>query len=378
VYSAHILIIEEQQDFCREVVRYLEQRNFTVDALRLGVDGLNYCGHSQPDLVLCSMNLPDMDGLSVLEQLKQSSPELPVIILATDARMPSVVAALRMGAYDFIGRPLPDLSVLLNSISEVLNRNQQPADLDEMEAAVSELNYNRMTLKQDLAAAALFQASMLPDEQVRIGRFDVLSKLSIGAEPNRYFIDVIPLDNRYCGIAVADFGSQNADVAFCSGSIKVLLNEALREHKQQQNRLLLHPAAVLCWAEYYLRSLRLEHEVKLFYGVLDSQAAMLRWASHAPELIPMLCSAEQLYLAESPDGPDMRNKHMATRTFEQRLDVRRPLFISSLTTELMMPAAEAGLEMGHVVDAGSLMAQLAAQHSEERDLMLVAIGAIAN
>lgn len=369
MYSAHVLLIEDDKHFCREVVDYLEQRKFTVDSVVLGEEGINYCMHSSPDIVLCSMNLPDMDGLSVLEQITPSQPSLPVVMIASDTRMSSVVAALRMGAYDFIGKPIPDLSVLLNSISAALNRQHLPTDLDDVEAAISELNYNRQTLKQDLAAAALFQASMLPDEQLSIGRFDIHSKLSIGSEPNRYFIDIISLDERYCGIAIADFGIHHADVALCSGSIKVLLNEALREHKQQHNRLLMHPAAVLCWAEYYLKSLHLTHDVHMFYGVLDSQTTMFRWASDSSKLIPMLYSGGQPYYAEPPDSPDMRNQHMATRTFELRLDPRRPLFLSSLNG-----AAIHSLGHNQPASVASLVAQLTEHHCDASDVMVVAVG----
>src|ERR1700722_11097927 len=68
--------------------------------------GLHLVHDESPDLVLLDVRLPDLNGIQVLEQLKKTPDPPAVIMITADPQLDEVKTALKLGAYDFIGKPL--------------------------------------------------------------------------------------------------------------------------------------------------------------------------------------------------------------------------------------------------------------------------------
>jgi DNA-binding response OmpR family regulator len=100
-----ILVIEDESRILAFVARGLEAEGFSVVGASDGIDGLRLARESPYDLVLLDLLLPRLDGLSVLEELGRTQPELPVVILTARNEMPTKLRGFGLGARDYLTKP---------------------------------------------------------------------------------------------------------------------------------------------------------------------------------------------------------------------------------------------------------------------------------
>lgn len=103
--SKKILVVDDEQSI-RDVLNDLfDSLGYVVGLARTGKEGLQTALSSDLDLAVVDVSLPGSDGLEVLRALKESKPELPVIMMTGYASMSSALQAMKLGAYDFITKP---------------------------------------------------------------------------------------------------------------------------------------------------------------------------------------------------------------------------------------------------------------------------------
>lgn len=100
-----ILVIEDEPRILGFLVRGLEAEGFAVDAARNGTEGLKRAGRHSYDLVLLDLLLPGLDGLSVLNELSHSRPELPVVIVSARSDLQTKLRGFGLGAADYLSKP---------------------------------------------------------------------------------------------------------------------------------------------------------------------------------------------------------------------------------------------------------------------------------
>jgi DNA-binding response OmpR family regulator len=101
-----ILIIDDERLVRWSLRQKCEEWGYHVDEAAAGEPGLRMAQQESPDLVLLDVRMPDLNGIQVLEQLKKA-PDAPAVIMITaDPQLDDVKTALKLGAYDFIGKPL--------------------------------------------------------------------------------------------------------------------------------------------------------------------------------------------------------------------------------------------------------------------------------
>jgi len=115
-----ILIIDDEDNIRFSLAGALEDEGFEVIQAENGEEGLKTVAHNEVDLVLLDVWMPGMDGLSVLAELKKTSPDLPVIIMSGHGTIETAVKATRLGALDFIEKPL-DLNKLMIMIANAMH-----------------------------------------------------------------------------------------------------------------------------------------------------------------------------------------------------------------------------------------------------------------
>ncbi len=119
-----ILTIDDEPFVRQSIVNFLEDYGFTVFDAENGRIGLEVFERELPDLVLLDLRMPEMDGLEVLEQLKAKSPQTPVVVASGTGTLTSVVQALHLGAWDYILKPIEDMTVLYHSIQKCLKESR--------------------------------------------------------------------------------------------------------------------------------------------------------------------------------------------------------------------------------------------------------------
>ena len=117
------LLVTDDDAIVREsVTAYLEDSGFEVVQADGGRRALELFAVESPDLVLLDLRMPDMDGLAVLEELTNRSPDTPVIIVSGAGLITDAIEALRLGAWDFITKPIGEMAILEHAVRRALER----------------------------------------------------------------------------------------------------------------------------------------------------------------------------------------------------------------------------------------------------------------
>ena len=120
--KARILVIDDDTVVRESFCFYLEDLDYDVVQALNGKDGLAQVEKAKPDIVLLDLRMPEMDGHEVLEQLSTDAPETPLIVISGTGDIGDTVRALRLGAWDYLLKPVNDLSMLEHAINKALER----------------------------------------------------------------------------------------------------------------------------------------------------------------------------------------------------------------------------------------------------------------
>jgi two-component system, NtrC family, response regulator HydG len=108
-----ILIIEDDVDVSMLLKRFLTKHNYEVLTAHSGNKGLSMFDEEQPNLVLCDFRLGDLDGMEVLSRIKDKNYNVPVIIITGYSDIKIAVKVIKLGAFDYITKPLFPDEILL-------------------------------------------------------------------------------------------------------------------------------------------------------------------------------------------------------------------------------------------------------------------------
>ena len=115
-----ILVIDDEAIVRVSCERALRPAGYDVCVVASGKEGLDILEKEPIDLILLDLKMPDMDGIEVLNQVREKWPHIRVIMITGYSTVETAVQALRMGAYNFIEKPFtPD--ALLNAVRDALD-----------------------------------------------------------------------------------------------------------------------------------------------------------------------------------------------------------------------------------------------------------------
>ncbi len=121
-----LLLVEDEQRVASFVARGLVDAGFPTEVVERGADAVARMRRSDPvDLVLLDVGLPDMDGFSVLEEIRRRDQRTPIIMLTARGDVPSRVKGLDLGADDYLPKPF-DFDELLARVRAALRHARQP------------------------------------------------------------------------------------------------------------------------------------------------------------------------------------------------------------------------------------------------------------
>ncbi len=119
-----ILLVDDEPTIRWGIRAYLEDHSYTVFEAENGRLGIQKYQREQIDLILLDLHMPEMDGFEVLSEVRKTNPDLPVIVISGAGDIDDVVKALRLGATDYLMKPIGDMSILLHGIEKGLERSQ--------------------------------------------------------------------------------------------------------------------------------------------------------------------------------------------------------------------------------------------------------------
>lgn len=126
-----ILVIDDEKDIRTSLSGILEDEGYEVITAASGVDGIECARQELPDLILLDIWMPGMDGLETLEKLKVMFPQVTVIMISGHGTIETAVRATKLGAFDFIEKPL-SLEKVLISVANALKLQELKAENAEL------------------------------------------------------------------------------------------------------------------------------------------------------------------------------------------------------------------------------------------------------
>ncbi len=121
---AKVLIVDDEEMICDLLKRSLAIEGFDTDTAGNGLIGLQKCAEGNFDLVISDILMPEMDGITMMEKIKEGRPELPIILITGYAKQYTARKATEAGASDFLTKPFRNAEII-TAVRKALNIPQE-------------------------------------------------------------------------------------------------------------------------------------------------------------------------------------------------------------------------------------------------------------
>src|SRR3989337_2620295 len=134
-----ILLIEDNKEMRENTAEILELANYDVVTAQNGKEGVEFTKREKPDLIICDIMMPELDGYGVLHLLTKSdeTAAIPFIFLTAKAERSDLRKGMEMGADDYVTKPFDDIE-LLNAVESRLRKSDLMKK--EFNGSLNELN----------------------------------------------------------------------------------------------------------------------------------------------------------------------------------------------------------------------------------------------
>ena len=134
-----ILIVDDEPLIRMNLRALLEDLGFGVIEAGNGREALEVFGRIRPDLVLTDLRMPEMGGLELITALRDTAPEIPVIVISGTGTLPDAIDAVRIGAWDYITKPVEESEGIELVITRALDRARILAENREYQVRLEEM-----------------------------------------------------------------------------------------------------------------------------------------------------------------------------------------------------------------------------------------------
>ncbi len=218
-----ILVVDDEPDLellmLQRMRRNIREGRYSFVFAQNGVEALEKLHQDKDiDMVLSDINMPQMDGLALLEQIPKVAPNIRSVIVSAYGDMKNIRTAMNRGAFDFVTKPL-DFEDLQVTIDRTL---RHMAEWREALLSRDKL----VVLQNELEVARQMQQSILPTQFPKGPDYSVYGKMEAARNVGGDFFDVLYLNDRRIGLAIADVSDKGVPAALFMMSSRTLLKSA--------------------------------------------------------------------------------------------------------------------------------------------------------
>ena len=181
-----VLIIDDEEDILSSCKAVLEDEDYDVETAKNYEEAMKIFESKKIDLVFLDVWLPNVDGLDILSNIKEKYPNTTVIMMSGHAGVETAVRATKMGAYDFLEKPI-SISKLLSSCDEVLNKKENN---NETEINHSNNNHNKSKLKYKIPQRTIAKSVVVSGFALMEGRKTALTLVPAEVNTGIVFVDI--------------------------------------------------------------------------------------------------------------------------------------------------------------------------------------------
>lgn len=294
---ARILTIDDEALVREILTAYLEDSGFEVIQAGDGQTGIELIQRELPDLVLCDLRMPGMDGLQVLATVTRDFPELPILVVSGLGGMSDAIQALKLGAWDYVTKPIEDMAVLEHAINHALERarlrRENREHREHLEVVNQQLQQTLRRLQEDETAARRIQFQLLPENDKAYRNYRFSRHLLTSQYLSGDFVDYFAIDGEHLGFYIADVSGHGVSSAFVTVMLKSYMSRYRELYRQNRDKGILNPAETLSRLNREIFSCHMDKYLTMFYGVIHWPNNQLRYSSGGQFPFPILFNGEQ-------------------------------------------------------------------------------------
>ena len=288
---AKILVVDDEEDLellmRQRFRRQVRRGEYELYFAHNGREALDVLAET-PDirLVLSDINMPVMDGLTLLSQLEEIEANVSAVVVSAYGDMANIRTAMNRGAFDFVTKPI-DFQDLQVTVEKTLRHIQV---LEDALASRDRL----VALRQELVVASQVQTSVLPAALPVTEHFDVHAEMTPAREIGGDFYDFFSLDEYRMGLVIADVSDKGIPAALFTMVSRALLKAAARNHVSPGT--CLHEVNQLVSQDNDACMF-----VTLFYAVLDLRDGRMSYCNGGHNPPRLICRGEVQEIPSSDD-----------------------------------------------------------------------------
>ena len=286
-HPAKILVVDDETDLeplmLQRMRRTIRDGRYEFVFAHNGVEALQKLELDDSiDMVLSDINMPQMDGLTLLDQIAARDPNLRSVIISAYGDMQNIRTAMNRGAFDFVTKPLDfeDLQITIDrTLQHIAKWRDALASRDKL-----------VVLQNELGVASQMQQSILPSHFPQGLGYRVFGHMTPARNVGGDFFDVIRLENDCLGLGIADVSDKGVSAALFMMSCRTLLKGAAIGAPGGPGEVLREVNNIL--SEDNETSMF----VTLFYATYDPHSRVLTYANggHNPPLLVHADGASEL------------------------------------------------------------------------------------
>ncbi|USE39553.1 SpoIIE family protein phosphatase [Endozoicomonas sp. SCSIO W0465] len=277
-----ILVIDDDAIVRESIVAYLKGSGFNTHEAENGQQGLHIFRQCQPDLILCDLRMPVMDGLTMLSLVRSEASDIPFIVVSGAGVMTDVVEALHLGASDFLVKPIVDLEVLEYAINRALEKAQLLMENKRyrasLEEAINSLKSSLTLLQEDQKAGRQVQMNMFPRHPLEYQDFKVDHSIIPSLYLSGDFVDYFTLSDHSFAFYLADVSGHGASSAFVTVLLKHMSISLLQDYHDNGGKIRVKPSHVLSYINQSLLKTGLGKHVTVFGGIVNTRDQTLTYS----------------------------------------------------------------------------------------------------
>jgi DNA-binding NtrC family response regulator len=134
-----ILIIDDEIEICESIKMILEYEDYHVEFATNPSEGLDKIRSSKYEVILLDINMPELNGFEVLQKVTNDDIDINVIMISAHSSVENAVKATKLGAFDFIEKPI-DRDKLLITVRNAVNQNELKKENKELKNSIEDEN----------------------------------------------------------------------------------------------------------------------------------------------------------------------------------------------------------------------------------------------
>lgn len=261
-----ILIVEDEPVFRSLLDNYLSSLGAGTLLAWDGMDALEKLGQFTPDLLICDLAMPRMNGLELVEHIRNEGNQTPILVISATENMSDIAQALRLGVQDVLLKPIKDLNRLKETVLSCIYPAMFNSRVEEEERLFQDWD----ALARDPQAASKLLQELQPPVQQVISRCRINYRQLIAVDQPGLVLDIAPLSDNDLAFYCLDVTRAGDNGVLAALLLRALFNGLLQEQLSHQGQRLPELGNLLKQVNQLLRQANLNGQFPLIVGYYHS------------------------------------------------------------------------------------------------------------